>query len=366
MNSNRRPWQLFWTGLVAVLLGCTQKNPVYCLAEADCSDVRFPHCDTSITRCVGPAGDGSEDEAYLVALYVGGEGCSDSSAGAATRPYCKIQDALKDPRARNGALAIAAGIYAEDLVLDRDAILIGQPGARIQTQSCPGIQIYDGARVVLQSLELTGQGGIRVSDRASAQIRKTHLHGTSCLGVDCREATCVITRNRIQSNSRGGVALSNSQFTLVNNLIADNGSAGEFGGVHISAPQTGSVFDNNTVADNKTPEDVPGGIVCQSAVEIRNSILWQNGPEPEEKPADVSGPCTVRFSDVSQDLSTLSGTNNLSIDPLFLPTDSDEYHLRPGSPCVDRGEAQGAPTEDIDGNARPKGNGVDIGAHEAA
>jgi 7,8-dihydropterin-6-yl-methyl-4-(beta-D-ribofuranosyl)aminobenzene 5'-phosphate synthase len=40
------------------------------------------------------------------------------------------------------------------------------------------------------------------------------------------------------------------------------------------------------------------------------------------------------------------------------------YHLESGSPCVDTGTAGGAPTTDIEGFARPCGNGVDMGAYE--
>ncbi len=364
MRANLGFLGLFGAGALAALVGCTQQNPAYCQVDADCTDARFPRCDKTISSCAGIPEDEAEDTIYPVAVYVGGEGCADSGAGSLTRPYCKIQDALNDARARDGAVSIAAGAYAEDLVLDQDAILIGHPGTRLETQSCPGIEIYDGARVVLRGFELAGKGGIRVSDRASAEIRRLDVTVTSCIGVDCHEASCTLTRNRIRSNQKGGIALAAAQFTVVNNLIANNGDQGAFGGVRIGAPQGGSLFESNTVVDNESPENVPGGVICESSFEIRNNILWRNGSE--EKPRDVSGACSVRFCDVSQGPAAVNGTNNFLVDPLFFNEESGDYHLRPESPCVDRGDALGAPNEDIDGNIRPKGAGVDIGAHEAA
>jgi hypothetical protein len=41
-----------------------------------------------------------------------------------------------------------------------------------------------------------------------------------------------------------------------------------------------------------------------------------------------------------------------------------DLHLRPGSLAIDSGTAQGAPSEDYDGNPRPQGAGYDVGCYE--
>jgi len=53
--------------------------------------------------------------------------------------------------------------------------------------------------------------------------------------------------------------------------------------------------------------------------------------------------------------------NNISGDPQLDMT----YHLITGSPAIDRGTSTEAPTDDLDGQTRPLGLGVDIGADEA-
>ena len=53
--------------------------------------------------------------------------------------------------------------------------------------------------------------------------------------------------------------------------------------------------------------------------------------------------------------------NNITGDPLLNAT----WHLGAGSPAINKGTATEAPPKDMDGEARPKGTAIDIGADEA-
>jgi hypothetical protein len=43
---------------------------------------------------------------------------------------------------------------------------------------------------------------------------------------------------------------------------------------------------------------------------------------------------------------------------------ANDYHLSATSPAIDRGTTTSAPATDLDGNSRPHGAGIDIGAYE--
>jgi hypothetical protein len=117
-----------------------------------------------------------------------------------------------------------------------------------------------------------------------------------------------------------------SQASLVNNILAGSG--------------TGSV------------------VTCGSYDGVPPSIsfddVWNGGTGPL-----YSGACSDQ-----------TVVDNISVDPQFIDPAGGDYHLRPGSPAVDRGTNDGAPAVDIDGDQRPfDGNGdgipvTDIGADE--
>ncbi|MEN3044881.1 MAG: right-handed parallel beta-helix repeat-containing protein [Candidatus Hydrothermales bacterium] len=61
------------------------------------------------------------------------------------------------------------------------------------------------------------------------------------------------------------------------------------------------------------------------------------------------------------------GPGNIYGRPLFVRTawgEIGDYHLRDGSPAIDRGTSDNAPNIDLEGKPRPQGNGFDIGCYE--
>ena len=93
------------------------------------------------------------------------------------------------------------------------------------------------------------------------------------------------------------------------------------------------------------------------SVTVRNSILRNSGSE-----IDSGTVATVSYSDVE---GGYTGAGNIDADPQFASAPAD-YRLAAGSPCIDAGAIEASITTDLDGTARPAGNGWDIGAYETA
>ncbi len=108
-----------------------------------------------------------------------------------------------------------------------------------------------------------------------------------------------------------------------------------------------------------------GGIVLYgTSAYLANDILWGN--------AANGGHEVSRFTGLGQVSAVNSciyggyaGAGNIDRDPLFVDPYNGDYTLAAESPCIDTGVADGAPSADLDGVARPQGLGFDMGAYES-
>ena len=88
---------------------------------------------------------------------------------------------------------------------------------------------------------------------------------------------------------------------------------------------------------------------------MTNVISYGNSPH---EIADLEGTFDITFSDIQGN----GGGSNIDVLPQFVG--NGDYHLTASSPCLNVGTLIGAPDLDIDGNLRPQGSGIDIGADE--
>jgi hypothetical protein len=223
--------------------------------------------------------------------------------------------------------------------------------------------------VALQGLRISGGGG---SFGAVALIAQ----GTSRLRSSVVD--CVISGST-SSTSYGGVLAprswdsSETDWTVANTQVAGNAASGVYAAV------TGQSLARWRLVNVTIAGQAAGGAdngyglraftldTASLVATLVNGIVWGNATP------DVMLGRAITLSASYSDVGTvqtysgavyLPGAGMLSIPPGFVDAAAGDYHLAPTSPCVDQGTSAGAPPRDLEGDSRPSGAGIDIGADE--
>lgn len=107
-------------------------------------------------------------------------------------------------------------------------------------------------------------------------------------------------------------------------------------------------------------------LTAQNNIVSRTTYGFQNGG-PTHLPLHTFSSDYNDFYDISADSYTdvNAGDHDGQKDPEFSDKNNGDYTLSPSSLLIDAGTAALAPTDDLDGYARPTGRGFDIGAYES-
>jgi hypothetical protein len=118
---------------------------------------------------------------------------------------------------------------------------------------------------------------------------------------------------------------------------------------------------NCTFLENTAVSD--GGAMYNYDCEltVTSCILWGDSAANNNEIHNIDLIAVVTYSCLQ---GGYPGTGNISSDPLFVDAANGDYRLQSGSPCIDTGTSEGAPSTDILGVARPQGAGYDMGAYE--
>ncbi|MBU0753491.1 MAG: right-handed parallel beta-helix repeat-containing protein, partial [Planctomycetes bacterium] len=195
-------------------------------------------------------------------------------------------------------------------------------------------------------------------------IDGNHISGNTTINVFCIGAPNPDFRvdkpdNRsIPPFSGAGVCCwSKSNATLINNVIVDNIARHRGGGVAVL--ESTAVLVNNTICNNESKWDA-AGLYCdeKSTAEVYNSIFRMNRPEQVTSERIKVSSCNVEGG--------CEGEGICDHDPMWVDPDHLNFHLLPGSPCIDAGSSDCAhlPDHDMDDDHRPQGAGIDLGADE--
>jgi hypothetical protein len=222
-------------------------------------------------------------------------------------------------------------------------------------------------------------GAIRSVNASSIDITSNIIEGNNegtGMHIDSsseNSITCTISSNIIKnfgnsSNEGGGIYVNNfKQISIWQNLIFKN-KAVRGGGVFLNPKESLSMV-NNTIASN-TAEMQGGGLYVKTSnmtsdIALINNIFWDNTAANEGDDIFLYGfggnPRVLENNTVREIFGTFeTKSNNISSDPLFFSLETDDYHLRPGSPCINIGKS--FMLDDLDGVNTYQSK--DIGAYE--
>lgn len=188
-------------------------------------------------------------------------------------------------------------------------------------------------------------------------------------GVYAKESNVVADRTTFLRNlGQRGSAVALEAFEdgysarLVNSLIV--GAASNTESPLFYAYRYGLVDILHATFVGSTPAAGLGIHFERSAGSVRNSIAFTFATAIKQQEGAISEDFNLFHNVTSRtEGGVTEGTHSLTGDPLFVDPSTGNYRLGKGSAAIDAGVDVGV-THDLDGTARPQGNGVDIGAYE--
>jgi hypothetical protein len=228
--------------------------------------------------------------------------------------------------------------YTLDSEVSGNTVLLNTAGTKEDGQG-GGFYIAEDSRLTLSNNRVQGNVASRADDG-----RGGGLFLWSC---DVTLINNMIFNNR--ANTVGsGIFIQGATPRLVHNTIAHN-RGGNGSGIYVignDPEHPSSVTLTNTILLSHTV----GITVAAGSTATLEGTLWGSGDWANE--TDWAGTGVVN-----------TGTINIWGDPAFVDPSNGYYRILECSSAVDRGVATDVAT-DIDGEARPNGDGYDIGADE--
>ncbi len=343
----------------------------------------------------------------------GDPGTSDPNEnGSIEHPFDSIQEAIDATVRGDTIIIVLDGTYTSEGNRDIDfkgkaITLRSQNGPANCIIDCEGTESENHRGFYFYNNE-DANSAVEGFTITNAYVSGSYLEGCGggicCYGTSPTISNCMVSQNTASFAGAGIYCEDNSSPTITNCTLSSN--TGRYGGGIACRFGSNATIRNCTVSGNTTSlhgsgiycwDSSPtvwnctisgntansgGGIHCDDGnPTVNNCILWDNTAVVGEE-ISVRGvsTLTISYSDVQggrakvyvRSDSTLNwGIGNMDVDPNFVDPDNPnlserDYHLLPGSPCINAGDPNGDYTgqTDIDGDPRVIASRVDIGSDE--
>jgi hypothetical protein len=359
-----------------MLPGVDAPPPGACVADTDCDNGICHELDGS---CIPDA------EVLFVAPNGQGTACTRMA------PCGSLQTAIDARTQTRFTVALAAGNYSTsfDTMMTPNGVtklLVSGPVRawdQVVITSSAQNRVHTGLTAIFEGVTIRGAGdndADGINSRGTTTISRVWIDLANRDGVACAAGTATILdsqitkstergvyasggtlsieRTQILSNTTFGIHVDGAQYSIVNSIIASNGSSVmQTSGVRLRTAGNGgmAVFRFNTLARNQGLFAL--SMTCDNPVNISNVIV---GEQMFLTPT-IGGACSATYS-LFNTMAGMApaGTGNIAGDPMFVST--TDFHLKMGSPAIDKANPNGAVSIDIDGQQRV--SPPDIGADE--
>lgn len=289
--------------------------------------------------------------------------------GSSGKPYCEISDALASLQGRTvirvrgaaaayGPFAITTPIeiVGADSGSALDAVVQGGATSAVTSTNVSGAVVVTGLRLAGTS---GGKPNLRCTATASATtltLRRLVIVDGDGFGVDSDGCALAASALRVVANRAGGIVAANAPVTIESSILSGNAGPG------IELDTTDAItLRGLTLGDNQATmaSGRAGGVHNRRAgvtATISGSILWNNSLLAGSPLYGTSG----------TDLVANVAIDNANTSPPDFRSNTD-FHLAGRTAnntacCIDK--VATGPAFDVDGQPRPLGAKVDIGADE--
>jgi hypothetical protein len=208
-------------------------------------------------------------------------------------------------------------------VMGREGAEIFIIGNVIRNNGWDGVALYRGATAFIADNQISvGRGaGIGITWDAVATVLRNRISGYWKGIGSFGSSRAVVRNNAVFDNLGWGIIATGTSFMeAANNVIARNGNCG----FALWSEEATAVVTNNIIVENGWREEW----VCPQVG------VWLAGER-----TNLDFTANDVWKNVAGDFRDLEGATgadgNISLDPVF--SDSLDFHLRPGSPCIDAG-----------------------------